>query len=186
MTELSSSEDLLAALKAAGVKGKDIAAHLGIAPSAVSALFKGYRQLKFEEAVRLKSLLGSDKMKDLPLIGLAGAGNWVEAIESPGMFLQVPEALEAPGTFAVMVAGDSMNLMLPEGAFAIIDVNQRELFSGGAYLIKNDDGEATIKMYRNDPARFEPRSTNAEHKPFIIGESPISVVGKVTGALQKF
>ncbi|NML88735.1 hypothetical protein HHL26_06595 [Sphingobium sp. TB-6] len=186
MTDLLTTEELLAELKRLGVKGKEIAVVLGIAPSAVTGLYRGTRQLKLDEARKLMQWISGENTREIPLIGMAGAGRWVEAVELTDTRLEIPKVIDAPGTFAVTVAGDSMNLVLPEGAFAIVDVKQNELFSGNIYLLKNEENEATIKVYRNDPARFEPQSTNPEHEPIILGNRNYQVIGRVTGALQKF
>lgn len=47
------------------------------------------------------------------------------------------------------------------------------------YLVMNGDGEATIKRYREGPARFEPDSNNPEHKTVHLGGHHITVIGRV-------
>ena len=48
-----------------------------------------------------------------------------------------------------------------------------------AKLIQNGDGEATIKRYRDNPARFEPDSFNPDHKAIHVGEHQIVVIGRI-------
>jgi SOS-response transcriptional repressor LexA len=79
-----------------------------------------------------------------------------------------------------------MNLLLPEGSHAIVDPEDRRLFNGKLYLLRNAEGEATIKRYRTDPARFEPVSDNPDYLPFEIGQLDFSIIGRVTSGLQKF
>ena len=187
MVEIT-SEELLSELRDMGVKGKEIAELLNIAPSAVSALYKGTRRLRHDEAMKLMKVITGTTAKELPVIGMAGAGAWVEAIEHSRATVTLPMPMYADvgGAFAVEVAGDSMNVVLPEGSYAIIDPGQTDLFSGHLYLLRNGEGEATIKAYKNDPARFEPMSDNPEYGPFLVGSTDFSVIGRVTGSLRKF
>ncbi|EJU14955.1 Phage repressor protein [Sphingomonas sp. LH128] len=181
------TRDLLEAVKEAGIPQRVIASKMNLPPSAVSNLFKGERSLKFNEAVILQELLGvanNARGRELPLIGMAGAGNWLEAIEVTRRQVWMPS--EAEGQFALDVVGDSMNLVLPEGSTAIIDTEQTELYVGKLYVLLNPDGEATIKRYRSDPARFEPVSDNPEHSPFSVGSGDFRVIGRVTAGLQMF
>jgi phage repressor protein C with HTH and peptisase S24 domain len=151
-------------------------------------LFKGQRALKHDEAIQLQELLGLEDGgaagRDIPLIGMTGAGKWLEAIEVARKTVWVPAGTE--GTFAVEVVGDSMNVLLPEGSIAIIDPEQTEVYGGKLYLLRNSEGEATIKRYRTDPSRFEPVSDNPEYVPFSIGSTDFRVIGRVTGGLTTF
>lgn len=189
--DLSTSE-LFEALKAQGVTQKEIALSLGIAQSAVSNIITGRRQLKYEEAMRLRKLLkGMTRQTafEIPIIGMSGAGRWVEAVEQSDSSITLPAHIggeDTKASFAVEVLGDSMDILMPEGTFAVIDTSQTELFSGRTYLLMNPDGEATIKRYRSDPARFEPVSNNPDYQPFTVGTTDFRVIGRVTLALQKF
>lgn len=181
------TRNLLDAVKEAGIPQRVVASKLSLAPSAVSNLFKGERGLKYNEAVILQELLGgvaSPRGRELPLIGMAGAGQWLEAIEVTRRHVWMPA--EAEGQFALDVIGDSMNLMLPEGTTAIVDPEQTELYVGKLYLLLNPEGEATIKRYRSDPARFEPVSDNPDHSPFSVAAGEFRVLGRVTAGLQMF
>ena len=72
-----------------------------------------------------------------------------------------------------------MDLVIEDGGLILVDAGQKELAPGGVYLIANSRGEATVKRYRRDPARFEPCSSNPAHRPFLISEDDFSVLGKV-------
>lgn len=186
MIELPTSDQLLAELRDRGIKGKDIADLLGIAPSAVTALYKGKRQLKLDEAIKLMHWIGGVEARSLPLIDMKKASRWKDAMELSVASISMPKEIDAPGTFTVTVVDDMMADVLPEGAFAIVDVEQTELFSGNAYLLVNEGDEGVIMMYQNDPARFEPRSSNPKHAPIRLGSASVQVIGRVTGALRKF
>lgn len=184
---LLNSDRILELLKEAGVSQARIATTLGIPASAVSNLYKGTRRMKLIEANVLMELIPAQpSLCEIPVIGLAGAGKWVEAIEQSIQIIPIPGGFNTKGRFAVEVAGDSMNLVLSEGSFAIIDPDDTRLFSGKIYLLLNAEGEATIKRYKSDPARFEPASDNPEYVPFELGSSDFSVIGRVTAGMQKF
>ncbi len=184
---IPTAEQILRSLREAGVPQRVIAEKLAIPQSAVSNLYNGSRVLKLHEANVLLSLLPPRPgVREIPLIGMSGAGRWLEAIEEAREKIQVPGGLDERGAFAVTVVGDSMNLLLPEGSHAIVDPEDRRLFNGKLYLLRNADGEATIKRYRSDPARFEPASDNPDYMPFEIGDFDFTIIGRVTSGLQKF
>ncbi len=185
MSRNTPSADLLKRLEDAGVPKRIIASTILVQPSAVSDLYAGRRQLKHDEAVALMNLVpASARGRELPVIGMAGAGNWLEAIERADDQVWAPR--EANGKFVVEVVGQSMNLLLPEGSFAVVDPDDRDLFAGKLYLLRNSEGEATIKRYRADPARFEPVSDDASFEPFSIGSFDFQVIGRVTFGMQRF
>lgn len=115
----------------------------------------------------------------VPVIGIAGAGRWREAVEVPLGHMPVPGRLSGRSVFGIEVSGDSMDLLIEDGGLILVDAGQKELAPGGVYLIANSRGEATVKRYRRDPARFEPCSSNAAHHPFLISDDDFSVLGKV-------
>jgi repressor LexA len=81
--------------------------------------------------------------------------------------------------FAVEIDGDSMDLILPEGGWAVIDPDQRSFFDGRVYLVMNGEAEATLKRYRGNPARLEPVSSNDSHGDFVLSGEPITIIGRV-------
>lgn len=187
MAEKLPSRILLDRLADAGVPRVAMAKKIVVAPSAVTELYSGKRQLKYDEAMKLIELAPAVAQgRALPVIGMAGAGNWLEAIEHARETVWVPQQAGDAGKFAVEVFGQSMNRVLPEGSIAIIDPQDRDLFVGKIYLLRNSDGEATIKRYRADPARFEPVSDDASFEPFSIGSVDFQVIGRVTYGMQQF
>jgi SOS-response transcriptional repressor LexA len=177
--------------------------------SAVSALLAGKRRVAVDEAAAIYRLLGLDRpavagqppsfdpqvasarlregdpggsVPDygvVPVIGIAGAGRWREAVEVPLGHMPVPGRLAGRGVFGIAVNGDSMDLLIEDGGLILVDAGQKELSPGGVYLIANSSGEATVKRYRRDPARFEPCSSNPAHRPFLISDDDFSVLGKI-------
>jgi len=177
--------------------------------SAVSALLAGKRRVTVDEAAAIYAMLGLDGAEQaasaaippaepasarlrvggaddvlpdygvVPVIGIAGAGRWREAVEVPLGHMPVPGRLSGRGMFGIEVSGDSMDLLIDDGGLILVDAGQKELTPGGVYLIANSRGEATVKRYRRDPARFEPCSSNPAHHPFLISDDDFSVLGKV-------
>ena len=83
--------------------------------------------------------------------------------------------------FALTVDGDSMDRWSPDGSIIVVNQADRTLVSGKAYVI-SQRGEATFKMWRPDPPRFAPYSTNPSHEPIFVrskAEAEKLVVGRV-------
>lgn len=181
--------ELIKRLDAKTVTGRAIAELLRIAPARVTEMKNGKRQIQQDEMPVLAELFGMDAPETsnlatnvvwVPIIGIAAAGAWQEAIELPAF---LSPQVKMPGTnqaFGVVVSGDSMDNVMQPGSYAIIDPDQRvRLESKRVYLIQNGGGETTIKRYMDSPPRFEPDSRNPEHKPIYVGEHEIRVIGRV-------
>jgi phage repressor protein C with HTH and peptisase S24 domain len=165
-----------------GVTQKDLAGVLGLNQSAISNILSGERQVKVEEATNIYRFLGikeTPRVQFVPVIGLTSAGNWREAIQTPGGVMPVPLNVAGKRAFAVEVKGDSMDRIIPDGGFAIVDPDQTQLYTDKVYLIQNEEHEAQVKLYRSNPARFEPASNNELHKTIFMGEHHIKVIGRV-------
>jgi SOS-response transcriptional repressor LexA len=112
-------------------------------------------------AGKLKSQNSQIPVDDVPLLAFAdlGRGDW----------------------FALTVEGDSMDRWSPDGSTIVINQADRTLISGKAYVI-NRKGETTFKVWRPDPPRFAPFSTNPVHEPIFVKsktEAEKLVVGRV-------
>ncbi|MDT9600049.1 LexA family transcriptional regulator [Sphingosinicella rhizophila] len=155
----------------------------GLNQSAISNILKGSRRVKVEEAELIYSFLGISRtpsVRVVPIIGLTSAGNWKEAILAPGGgAMPVPTHVAGAKAFAVEVKGDSMDRIIPDGGFAIVDPDQTQLYNDKVYLIENDEHDAQVKLYRSNPARFEPASANELHRTLFLGEHPVRVIGRV-------
>lgn len=181
-------DELLARLADKRVTGVAIAQLLGIPAPRIAEIKKGTRRIQQDEMPVLAQFFGmgdvgapeiGSNIVWVPVIGIAAAGCWREAIEVPAYL--VPQ-LKRPGcnqAFAVQVDGDSMDQILPERSYAVIDPDQKRLLDKRVYLIQNGNNETTIKRYRSDPARFEPVSSNPDHNVIHMGEHEISVIGRV-------
>lgn len=169
-------------MKEMGVTQTQLARELGLNQSAISNLLKGDRQVKVHEAAEIENFLdmvSSPAVAFVPVIGISSAGNWREAVILPMRRIPMPTDLAGPRAFAVELAGDSMNEVLIDGAYIVVDPDQTQLYNDRVYLIENAEHETQVKLYRGNPSRFEPRSSNDTHKPIFMGEEPIRIIGRV-------
>lgn len=117
---------------------------------------------------------------NVPLIDWVQAGGLVETSDpyqlgAPEDF--VPVASTRQNLIALRVRGDSTDRAFPEGTIVIVDLDDRELVEKRFFVFRHQ-GKATLKMYRANPSRLEPHSTNPDHDP-IYPTNGIEVVGRV-------
>lgn len=189
MSEQAFDADLVRArMKERNVNQTGMARMLGLpSQSAFSNILKGKRRVTAQEAKRIYDFLGialAPTVRVVPIIGITNAGNWREAINMPLGQLPIPMASASDDAFALEIQGDSMNLLIEDGSHAVIDPRQKELRDGKCYLIQNTEGEATIKAYYRSPPRFEPLSTNPDHKGWLVAEHDFIVLGRVVLKVQ--
>ena len=173
-----------AKMKEAGLTQAQLAREMDLPQSAISNLLQGphKRQVTAQEASFIYELLGIERQPEVifaPIIGLASAGNWREAILHSQGFQAAPRSVAGKRSFAVEIKGDSMDKLIPDGGFAIVDPDQTQLYNEKVYLIENEDHETQVKMYLANPARFEPCSTNETHCAIVLGEARPRVIGRV-------
>ena len=85
--------------------------------------------------------------------------------------------------FALTVEGDSMDRLSPDGSIIIINQADRTLIAGRPYVISRR-GEATFKIWRSDPPRFAPYSTNPVHEPIFV-KSKVAAQSMVVGRVKR-
>lgn len=119
----------------------------------------------------------------IPVIGMVAAGNWREAVQETTDYIAAPVA--ARRAFGLVVEGDSMDKVTPEGSTVLIDPDDCDLRDGDYYVVQNGDGEATFKRFRAEPARLEPCSNNPSHTVIMLGNKPFTITGRVVGVYQK-
>lgn len=118
----------------------------------------------------------------LPILGRVACGNWREAISEAERFKDVEDDpdIGGPNAFVLEPEGDSMDMIMEDARWIVVDPDQPDLIDGKFYVIMNMDGETTFKRFRADPARLEPSSSNPDHKPILVGREPFTVIGRVT------
>ena len=83
---------------------------------------------------------------------------------------------DVDGIIALRVSGESMNRIAPDGSIILVDTRDDELRDGKRYIFLSG-GETTFKLYRANPARFEPESTMPHDTIFPSGR--VEIVGRV-------
>lgn len=154
-----------------GSKLAAIAAHYGVT---VEEILMGVATTKGASPV-----IEGHLVRWVPLIGLASAGAWREAISFSMGEVSVRADKAGRKAFAVEICGDSMDKILPEGGWAVVDPDMTSLYDEKVYLVMNADYDATLKRYRSNPARLEPVSHNPTYETIMIEPGTISVVGRV-------
>ena len=124
-----------------------------------------------------------------PVLGAIHAGDPQEAIENAGEEHELPQRVKDrfPDGFFLVVKGDSMNLILPEGCYAYIaPADQLPVKSGDVAAVKVNGDDATIKLVKlfDNVVILEPQSTNQSHKRRVIDaddpDAPdVRLLGKV-------
>ena len=118
----------------------------------------------------------SDKTEptiEIPLFGSIAAGKPLEMLDVNEKHpLPVSIFQKHPNAFYLKVTGESMNRVLPNGSYALIDPTQRETQDGRVFAVSVDNSSATIKRIHilEDGAGFElqPDSYDPSFKPTIF------------------
>lgn len=175
--------------EAKGLTRKALAELVGTGPTMILKLESGDRRLSDLWASRFAPHLDvqpyeifmphSDRpeVRWVPVIGSVSCGNWQEAIEHPQGF--VPAVATGARVFGLRPEGDSMDLLISEDGYALVDPDEVDLLDGKVYVIANGERETTAKRYKANPARLVPCSTNPAHKEILVGSEPFMVVGRV-------
>lgn len=123
----------------------------------------------------------------LPIVGRIAAGAAREAIEQAGETRQTTEEtyVAHPNGFWLVVSGNSMNKLFPEGTLALVDPDEEVRNGDVAALFVNGD-DATIKRVYFDgrSVTLVPESYDPEYRTRTIGRSDpdapaVRMVGKV-------
>lgn len=123
------------------------------------------------------------------LKGAIAAGMPLEMFEVPES-VQVPVDVDRafPKAYFLVVRGDSMNKVISENMYALIDPCE-ELNNGEIGVIRVNGTEATLKRFykMDDYIMLQPESTNPEHKNQIYTSKEeidsISILGKLVWAM---
>jgi repressor LexA len=157
----------------------------------IQKLETGKRKLTSDWMIRIAGALGVEPaellgvaeaarpLRRVPRVGSIPGGNWKAAIEDPVEL--IPTTKGGPNTFALKVEGDSMDLVVEPGTIVFIDPDDRELVDRKYYAVMRPGGETTFKQFRTEPLRLEPCSRNKAHKTILMGEEPLTTIGRVVG-----
>ena len=124
---------------------------------------------------------------DVPLYGSIAAGTPIEMVESEGTF-PIPRAKheEFPKAFLLRVTGESMNRILPNGCYALVDPCDDVERDNQPYAGCVNGYDATVKRVHKLNNGFElvPDSTDPTFKPQVFdygieGTETITPIGRV-------
>lgn len=81
--------------------------------------------------------------------------------------------------FALKVQGDSMDRISPDGSIIVVDRTDKTPIAGKPYVFAVR-GEISFKIWRPEPPRFAPLSTNPTHEAiFVKSKRDVEVIGRV-------
>lgn len=190
------------ARKAKGWTQQELAERLGVTQQAVQRYESDRRDLKASILRRLSETLGvtvtyligmTDDEPELPafasvpLLGPIAAGTPID-MESAAETHSVPADVHDlwPNAFLLRVEGESMNRILPNGCYALVDPCNDIDHDGQPYAICVNGRAATIKRVRRLAHGLElaPDSTDPTFRPQVLerdasGDTSVSVIGRV-------
>ncbi|WP_232475890.1 LexA family protein [Flavisphingomonas formosensis] len=167
---------------------RELAAATGIDENKLSkSLGKAGRRITVPEMAAIEAVLSgggggepaAPALRSIPLLGAVPAGGFREAVPESGRRHAIADPDTPPHAFALVVSGDSMDLIAPEGTIVVIDPDDKALWPGWRYVVQTADGDTTFKEYQEGPARLVPCSSNPAHKEIVLGAEPITIIGRV-------
>lgn len=204
-------------LKKPGKTQAGLARALGISQPQISAITSGNRSIKVEEISALEDYLDApfpySKISSatagdvaevegmagmMPVIFRVAAGVWMETdgaeIITSIPFARDPSYAATRRQYAVQVLGESMDKVLPDGAFAIVvEANGQEPVNGDLVIVKRTHRgmiERTIKRYvvTRKGAELRPESSDPRFKPLPVDgddDTIIEIEGFVIGRYER-
>lgn len=162
------------------------AAALGISENHLSKIWgKAGRQVAVAEMDAIRAALLDEavpearKVRSIPWLGAVPASDFRAEEEFGGRRFLVSDPETPAGAYALTVKGDSMDLIVSDGASIVVDPEDTALWPGKRYVVMTEDGEKTFKEFQADPARLIPCSSNPAHQPILLGSEPIKILGRV-------
>ncbi len=117
-----------------------------------------------------------EEISGLPLAGRVAAGGMMEAIEQQER-VDLGELWSDQGTFLLEVSGDSMiDAHIQEGDYVVVQ-KRRTASKGDIAVVRNSEGEATLKYWYPEKNRIRLQPANASMKPKYTRDA--KVVGVV-------
>ena len=187
---------------AKGWSQQDLAERLGTTQQTIQRYESGARDIKSSVLIKLSKVLGvtisyllgmenasipNNSTVDVPLYGSIAAGTPMEMVSSESS-QPVPIEVQCryPSAFLLRVRGESMNRVLPNGCYALVDPEQREPIDRKAYAVCVNGYDATIKRVRRLQNGFElaPDSLDPTYKPMVYdygepGTETVTIIGRV-------
>lgn len=184
---------IAAARNAKGWSQKDLAKKIGTTQQQIARYESGANDVKSSVLLKLSAALGvtvsyllaldddpsfvsvvSSDTVPVPVLGRIAAGTPRAAFSQSDDYHDTQRGLVAshPHAFWLVVAGNSMNRLFPEGALVLVDPDV-EVHSGdvGAIFVNGDD--ATIKriFFEDGTVRLHPESWDPDYRDRTIDSS---------------
>lgn len=182
----------------------DLAKRIGTTQQQIARYESGSNDVKSSVLIKMSAALGvtisyllglesekidssPDSFVDVPLYGSIAAGKPMEMVAVEGSHPIPTKVREKyPDSFLLKVEGDSMNRVLPNGCYALVDPRQTADCNGAPYAVCVNGYDATIKRVRKLNNGFElvPDSNDPtyEKKTYNYNEpdtDTITVIGRV-------
>lgn len=174
----------------------ELANDLGVSQATVSRWLQGMDPSGSRRQKITELAIEAGLITDRPMTAKSGRGrlthvpllSWVSAGRLEDRSTQEEERNAPIFTFAdltvgdffcLKVQGDSMDRISPEGSIIVVDRADKLLVAGKPYVFATH-GEATYKLWRPEPPRLDPFSTNPMNQPiFVKRKIDLVVVGRV-------
>lgn len=188
----------------AGMTQQELSERLGITQQSVYYYEKGSRDIKASMLMSMASALGctvsellgiesvsgnpiTSSTRDVPLLGSIAAGTPIEMRAVDNSFPVPARIMEQhPHAFLLRVDGESMNRVLPNGSYALVDPCDDVEQNGKPYAVCVNGYDATIKRVRRLSNGFElaPDSTDPTFRSVVYdygvdGTETVTVIGRV-------
>ena len=182
----------------------DLAKRIGTTQQQIARYESGSNDVKSSVLIKMSAAMGvtisyllglesekidssPDSFVDVPLYGSIAAGKPMEMVAVEGSHPIPTKVREKyPDSFLLKVEGDSMNRVLPNGCYALVDPRQAADCNGAPYAVCVNGYDATIKRVRKLNNGFElvPDSNDPtyEKKTYNYNEpdtDTITVIGRV-------
>ena len=187
---------------AKGWSQQDLAEKMDTTQQTIQRYESGSRDIKSSVLIKLSAVLGvtisyllgmentsipNNDMVDVPLYGAIAAGTPIEMIPVENS-QPVPSEVRRryPSAFLLKVEGDSMNRILPNGCYALVDPCEAVEHNGAPYAVCVNGYDATIKRVNklNNGFELAPDSNDPTYSKQVFnynepGTQTITVIGEV-------
>ena len=122
-----------------------------------------------------------EEIRGLPLAGRVAAGGLMEAFEQDER-VDLGELWTRKGTYVLEVSGDSMiDAHIQDGDYVVVQ-NKRTASKGDITVVRNSEGEATLKYWYPEKNRIRLQPANKRLKPIYTRDA--KVIGVVVGVVR--